>query len=676
MNQTEAKKRIDKLIKQIDDLRYRYHVLNDPRVTDQVYDSLEQELVGLEKQFPSLRRADSPLSRIGSQPLAQFKKIKHEVRQWSFNDAFDENELTEWQQRVEKILTKELGQKSKIEYVCELKIDGLHIVLIYQKGLLVTAATRGDGVIGEEVTQNIKTIQSLPLRLRQPLDVIVEGEVWLSQKQLALINQQRKKSGQPQFANPRNAAAGTIRQLDPKIVADRQLDCFVYDWSGGKDQPPASQAEELENLKKLGFKVNPYYKVCRNLAEVEVYWRQWQAKRQSQDYWIDGVVVKINSRRQQEILGYVGKAPRWALAYKFPAEEVTTVIEDIQVQVGRLGTLTPVAFLRPVKLAGTTVKRATLHNEDQIERLDARIGDTVVLRKAGDIIPEVVSVLPKLRTGKEKKFVMPSKCPICGSAIKRQEITEKGQNRSVAVFCTNPRCWAQERRRIIHFVSRPAFNVDGLGKKIVEQLMNEGLVKDAADIFSLAKEDLVNLERFAEKSAENLIAAINQAKSVTLARFLYALGIQHVGEGTAIALANQFGSLSKIESASLDQIEAVADIGPVVAKSFYGFFQDKRNIKLLAKLKNQGVKIQSQSVVIAPTGPLSGKKIVVTGTLSSMSRDQAKAAIRKAGGDWVASVSRNTDYLVAGDNPGSKYEKAQEMGVKIISEKDFLQLIK
>jgi len=672
MDKQEAKKRIDKLVEQVDDLRYRYHVLDDPTVSDSIYDSLQQELKKLEEQFPDLKRSDSPLQRIGGKPLEKFVKVKHEVRQWSFNDAFSKEEITDWQERILKLLEKE-EQKSKLEYVCELKIDGLHIVFTYEKGLLKLAATRGDGIIGEDVTQNIKTINSVPLRLKRPVDVIVEGEVWLSEKQLQEINKQRKISGQPEFANPRNAAAGTIRQLDPKVVAERKLDCFVYDWSGGKEKLPETQFDELGQLKELGFKVNSHYRICKNIDEIMEFWKKWQKERGKEPYWIDGIVVKVNQRSLQNALGYVGKAPRWAIAFKFPAEEVTTVIEDIKVQVGRLGTLTPVAELRPVKLAGTTVKRATLHNEDQIRRLGVKIGDTVVIRKAGEIIPEVVSVLPKLRTGKEKEFKMPTKCPVCGSAVSKKEIIEKGLGKSVALFCTNKFCFAQKQRQMIHFVSKKAFNIDGLGQKIVIQLMEEGLLKTPADIFKLEKDDLLPLERFAEKSAANLIEAIKQAKDLTLPRFIFALGIAHVGEETAIALADYFGSLEKLKDVDESMLEKIADIGPVVSQSIIKWFNEKKNLKLLEELENNGVKISWQKPKIVK-GQLAGKKIVVTGTLESLSREEAKEKIRAAGGDWVTSVSKNTDYVVVGQNPGSKAGKARELGVKIIDEKEFLGL--
>lgn len=674
MDKIAAKKRIAKLIEQIDDLRYRYHVLNDPEVSDQIYDSLEQELVSLENQFPDLKQPDSPLQRIGGKPLDKFTKVTHEVQQWSFNDVFSEEEIKDWEDRVLKILEKDLGKKIKLEYVCELKIDGLHIVFTYEKGLLKLAATRGDGKIGENVTQNIKTIQSVPLKLKKEVDVVVEGEVWLSENQLEQINKQRRAAGQPEFANPRNAAAGTIRQLDPKVVAGRKLDCFVYDWSGGKEKLPASQLEELKQLAELGFKVNQEYKLCSNLEEVIDFWKNWQVKKEKQEYWIDGVVVKINSREYQNRLGYIGKAPRWAIAFKFPAQEVTTVIEDIQVQVGRLGTLTPVANLRPVKLAGTTVKRATLHNEDQIRRLGVKVGDTVVIRKAGDIIPEVVSVLQKLRTGRERHFKMPDKCPVCNSRVEKRLVSENGGANSVAFFCTNPKCFAKKQRGIIHFVSKKAFNIEGLGNKIVIQLMEEGLLKTPADIFRLEKDDLIPLERFAEKSADNLINAIDQAKKINLSRFIYALGIAHVGEETAIDLADYFGSLEKICKASETELAQIADVGPVVAKSIFDWFQDFDNKKIISDLKTAGVRIENQVLKIK-SGLLNGKKIVVTGTLESLSREEAKEKIRQFGGDWVSSVSKATDYVVVGENPGSKVSKARELGIKILSEKDFLDLL-
>ncbi|MFA5076459.1 MAG: NAD-dependent DNA ligase LigA [Patescibacteria group bacterium] len=674
INLKSAKERIAKLRKQIDDLRYRYHVLDDPAVSDEVYDSLTIELKDLEAKYPQFRSATSPTQRIGGQPLAKFTKVKHVVRQWSFNDVFNQTELADWQERILKILEKEIGRRPSLEYCCELKIDGLHIVFTYVKGQLKLAATRGDGLIGEDVTQNIKTINSVPLELKQPVDVIVEGEVWLSSEQLERINQDRRERGEPEFANPRNAAAGTIRQLNPQIVANRKLDCFVYDWSGGQESLPSTQLEELVGLEKLGFKINQHYCLCKDLDQILKFWQEWSQKRTKQAYWIDGIVVKVNQREYQQKLGYIGKAPRWAVAFKFPAEKVTTVIEDIKIQVGRLGTLTPVAHLRPVKLAGTTVKRATLHNEEQIRRLGVKIGDTVVIRKAGEIIPEVVEVLPKLRSGAEKEFRMPIHCPICGSAVKRQEISDKKQNKSVGIFCTNPQCFAQEKAQIIHFVSRKAFDIDGLGERIVEQLMNEDLVKDAADIFRLELSDLEPLERFAEKSAENLIKAINQSKKIELAKFIYALGIKNVGEETAINLANHFRNIKKLSQAKLEELQIVSDIGGVVAESIVNYFRESRNLKLIERLQALGIKVHSPQSTVH-SGKLAGKNFVLTGSLISLSRDEAKAKIRALGGEISESVSRKTDYVIAGKAPGSKYNKAKELGVGIISEQEFLNLL-
>ncbi|MEK7139239.1 MAG: NAD-dependent DNA ligase LigA [Patescibacteria group bacterium] len=672
MTKIAAKQRMAKLIAQIDDLRYRYHVLDDPTVTDEVYDSLQRELKVLEEQFPDLKSADSPLRRIGGTPLDKFRKVPHQVRQWSFNDVFDLGELAEWERRITGLLTKQLDKSPVIDYCCELKIDGLHTVLTYEHGRLVLAATRGDGLVGEDVTKNVTTIHSVPLRLRRPVDVVVEGEIWLGADQLKKINAERKKQGEAEFANPRNAAAGTIRQLDPAIAASRKLDCFVYDWSVGAPLP-ATQTEELEALRELGFKVSREYRHCRTLAEVMAFWESWQTKRTKQQYWIDGIVVKVNNRRYQELLGHVGKAPRWAVAFKFPAERVTTVIEDISIQVGRLGTMTPVAHLRPVKLAGTTVKRATLHNEDQIRRLGLKIGDTVVIQKAGDIIPEVVEVLAKMRTGKEKIFSMPKKCPMCGAVVQQQTTTDKKSGSSVAFFCTNKECYAVRLGRLIHFVARKAMNIEGLGEKILEQLMQEDLVKDVADIYQLTADDLLPLERFAEQKAANIIAAIEQSKRAPLARLLFGLGIRHVGEETALALANHWHTLAKIQTGSVEQLLAVADIGPVVAESIHDYFAAVANRKLIERLLANG--LQVQRVVVNRDQTLAGKTFVLTGSLPTLSREDATERIRTRGGSVAGSVSKNTSYVVAGADPGSKYDKAKALGVKIIDEAEFLKIV-
>lgn len=667
MNKAEAKERIEKLKKEIDYHRYQYHVLDKPEISDAVWDGLKNELAKLEEQFPDLITDDSPTQRVGGKPLDKFKKIRHEVAQWSFNDAFEQDDLLAFDKRIKKDLG--LSETEQIEYMCELKIDGLHVVLTYENGKLKHGATRGDGAVGEDVTHNLITIESLPLKLRENVDVIVEGEVYIHSGDFEKLNKERAKNGETLFANPRNAAAGGLRQLDPKLAKKRKLDCFLYDISKGLNI--STQAEELNKLKQLGFKVNKNFKFCRGINEVLDYWQKWEKRKDKEDYWIDGVVVKVNQVSLQQQLGYTGKAPRFALALKFAPEQVTTVIEDIEVQVGRTGALTPVAHLRPVKVAGTTVSRATLHNEDEIKRLDVRIGDTIVLEKAGDIIPDVVKVLPNLRTGKEKKFVFPTKCPVCHSAVEKKS---GGANKTVAIYCTNKNCYAQQLRGLIHFASKVGVDIEGLGAKVVEQLFQEKLVGDAADFYTLTVGDLLPLDRFAEQSAENLINAIQNKKQIPLERFINALGIHHVGEETALALAYKFGSLEKIKNASLEDFERVADIGPVVAQSLYNWFQDKNNLSLLNKFENENVVIKT-SPQKKGAGKLVGKTVVVTGTLQNFSRDEAKAAIRAAGGKVAESVSKNTDYVVIGENPGSKSDKAKELGVEILDEKEFNRLI-
>ena len=657
---------------QIDDLRYRYHVLNDPEVTDAMYQGLMDELRKIEEQHPSLVTADSPTQRVAGIPAQGFHKIKHTVPQWSFNDAFDELDLKAWEDRIVKILEKKYGSKPKdLSYTAELKIDGLHMVLTYADGQLMSGATRGDGKVGENVTQNIKTIETVPLTLKKKIDIVVEGEVWMDRKHFAALNRQREKLGEPLFANPRNASAGTIRQLDPRVVAARKLSLTAYDISAGAI--PSTQAEELEQLKQLGFLTDDYWKVCKNTDDMLAVYHDWEKRRDSQPFWIDGLVIKVNQRQYQDDLGYTGKAPRWAIALKFAAEQGTTTIKDIYVQVGRTGALTPVALMEPVRLAGTTVTHATLHNFDEIARLDVRIGDTVVVEKAGDIIPKVVRVLEKMRSGNEKKVRAPKKCPICKSEVRRDEIGDKGR-KGAGLYCTNKKCYSQELRRLGHVVSKNAFNIDGLGKKIIEQLVNEGLVKNAADFFTLTKGDIEPMERFAEKSAENLIEAIAASKNISLARFVYALGIPHVGEETAIRLATHFGTMRAIMNADCEKLEDVHDVGSRVAASIVEYFENKENQYLVEDLFKSGVEIKKQEAH-KKNKALSGKTFVLTGTLLSMTRDDAKAKIRSNGGDVAGSVSKNTDFVIAGENAGSKLGKARELGVVILTEKQFLKIV-
>lgn len=661
MDRRDAKDRIKELTRAINRHRYLYHVLDKSEISPEALDSLKHELKQLEEQYPEFVQADSPSLRVGGKPLPEFKKVTHAVRQWSFDDAFSEEEIRKWDARVRKV-----GMPT---YVCELKIDGFKIVLTYAKGMLKTAATRGDGKVGEDVTENVKTVESVPLSLEKPVNIIVEGEIWLSRKELERINAEQKKKNLPLYANPRNLAAGSIRQLDPRIAASRKLDSFIYDIARFDKMPP-TQEGELKLLSELGFKVNSHHKTVADIDEVINYWRTWQKNKDSEKYWIDGVAVKVNERRLQEKLGYTGKSPRFAIAFKFPAEQVTTVVEDIQVQVGRTGTLTPVAHLRPVSVAGSTVARATLHNEDEIKRLDLRPGDTVILQKAGDVIPDIVRVLKELRPKNSKPYIFPSKCPICGSGVVRVA----GE---AAHKCTNKQCFAQNLRRFYHFVSRPAMNIDGLGPKIIDLLIQHKLIGTFADIYELKQGDVEILPRMGELSAKNLIGAINSSRSPDLARFIYALGIGQVGEETAIDLANHFRSLDKLMSANAGQLMEVEGVGDVVARSIKDYFADKKNIKLVRDLLKhislinpKANKLKSQEA-----NKLHGKTFVLTGTLESMSRDEAKDKIRLVGGHVSSSVSKETDYLVAGEDPGSKFNKAQSLGIKILSEKEFVNML-
>jgi DNA ligase (NAD+) len=664
MSKTElasAKTRIEKLTKQINDLRFRYHVMDDPTITDEVYDSLTQELLVLEQKYPQLKLKNSPTERVGGVALDKFTKVAHSSRMLSLNDAFDKQQMKDWEQRIYKLL-----DKKAVEFFSELKFDGLAVSLRYLNGELKIAATRGDGYVGEDVTRNIRTIQSVPLVLDKSIDLEVRGEIIMTKNRWKELNKQQAKEGKPLYANTRNAAAGSIRQLDPKITAERRLTFFAYDIVTNLGLK--THEEVHRKLIDLGFKTSSMYqKKSKALDEVFDFYDMVEKHRDDLPFGIDGIVVSVNDENLKQRLGVVGKAPRAMVAFKFPPEQVTTVVENIFVNVGRTGKLTPVAQLKPVFVGGTTVSRATLHNEDEIRRLDVKIGDTVVIQRAGDVIPDVVEVLPKLRTGKEKKFVMPSKCPICKTSVEQRL---SGGNKSVDWYCVNPNCPTKNIRAMEHFVS--AFEIYTVGPRILARFKDEGLISDVVDLFYLKVEDIQSLERFGEKSAENIINSIQGAKTITLPKFIYSLGITHVGEETAFDLAQRFGSIQKIMDASLEEIEAISNIGEVVAKSVYAWFNEKSNKELVFGLIKAGIKIENVKV---KKTPLSGKSVVVTGTLDSMSREEAKEAVREAGGDWVGSVSKNTDYVVVGANPGSKYDKAQSLGVKILEEKDFLKLL-
>ncbi len=851
-------KRIEKLRCELDRHRYAYHVLDAPEISDQAYDSLFEELLNLEKLAPEFFSPTSPTQRVGAEPLKNFKKVRHAQQQWSFDDVFDFEELKAWEEKTQRAITKiqettdddqyernkkqetrtkqipnskfqisneSLNQNdsnaarctlhaARLEYCCELKIDGLKMILTYENGVLVGGATRGDGVVGEDVTNNLKTIQSVPLELNEKVDAIVVGECWLSKTELQRINRERQAKGEAQFANTRNAAAGSIRQLDAKIAAKRKLDSFIYDVDkirevgdvrevGELSESVKTQVEELELLKKLGFKVNREFKLCHSIQEIQAFYESWTIKKDQQDYEIDGIVIKINSQVLQKELGYTGKAPRWGVAYKFPAQQVTTVVENIDVQVGRTGALTPVAHLRPVRVAGSVVSRATLHNEDEIKRLDVKIGDTVVIRKAGDVIPEVVEVLKKLRTGAEKTFQMPKTCPICGGVIERKDlgttnphlsrvldilsqgekkigketsdphlsrvldILSQGEKKtrkeasdahlsrlnldilsqeekkimkktsgphlsgapdilsqrerkimkkvseSAAHYCLNPKCFAVELGQLIHFVGRKGFDIVGLGESILERFLSEGIISNFADIFDLKVGDLEPLERFAEKSAEKLIASIEKSKKITLEKLLYALGIRHVGEETAVLIAraikaefkisnlkfqikSQVSNDQKLKEIEIKTLEDIIKIFPQIeteswlgihgigeksAESLTSWFADGKNLQLLEKMESLGVELEGMehgagSLEHDGKAKLANLTFVLTGQLTGFTRDEAKDMIRKAGGDVSSSVSKNTDYVLAGEEAGSKLQKAQALGVKVIGEEEFLKMLK
>lgn len=667
------KDRYNKLIDLVNYHRHRYHVLDAPEVSDEAYDSLFSELLALEETHPELKQPGSPTERVGGEPLPAFEKVKHVVPQWSFDNVFTKEELHKWAERLERFLARETRfGGERVDYLCEPKIDGLKIILTYKKGVLTVGATRGNGTTGENITQNLKTIQSVPLQLMEPVDIIVGGEAWLSHSEFERINKGRKKNGEPLFANPRNAAAGSLRQLDSRITASRKLDSYIYDIEkfdakGTKLKRPQTQHEELELLKTLGFKVSHLSKYADTVDGVISYYEELKRKREKEPVDLDGVVVKVNALHLQEALGYTGKAPRFAIAFKFPAEQATTVLEDIGFQVGRTGVVTPVAHLRPVTIAGSRVSRATLHNEDQIKRLDVRIGDTVVLQKAGDVIPEIVEVVKELRSGKEKPFIFPQKISACGGDGRVERIPGQAAHR-----CVSKKSSAQIRRKFHYFVSKKAMNIEGLGPNIVDVLLERGLVSSFDDIFTLTEGDLLDLPGFKEKSAQNVLQAIEKAKHTTLPRFIIALSIDHVGEETAHLLAESFGTLEALEKASLQELDALEGVGEVVACSIYDWFQDPENQALLMRLQ-QHIFIEKPETT---KRILEGQTFVVTGTLESMTRDEAKHAIRTRGGVVASSVSQSTDYVVAGDNPGSKFEKAQTLGVRVISETEFKTILK
>jgi DNA ligase (NAD+) len=678
MDKKEAKIRIEKLKAEINHHRYLYHVLDKPEISDSAWDTLKHELFKLEEQFPEFITKDSPTQRVGGKPLPFFKKIEHKILMLSIEDVFSGEEFSDWVKRISK-----LSPNIK-EFYGELKIDGFSVSLIYKKGVLESGSTRGDGKTGEDVTENLKTIESIPLKLEVPAEseikkigfdynfvskqinfgeVEIRGEVYMTKAVFEKVNRDQKKLGLEPYANPRNTAAGSIRQLDPKIAASRDLDFLAFDIVSDFGQKEHSQEHEL--LKLLGFKTDKFSVKLDNLSGILDFWKKIKNTREKLEWEIDGLVISVNNNQIFSKLGVAGKTPRGAIAFKFPGKESTTIVNDIIVQVGRTGVLTPVAVLKPVDIGGTTVSRATLHNEDEIRRLDIRIGDTVIVQRAGDVIPDVVRVLKNMRSKNSKEFRFPSNCPVCKGKVAREE----GES---AYKCINKNCSAKHREKLYHFVSKKAFNIVGLGPEIIDKIADAGLVKSSADIFNLNSKDLLDLEGFAEVSANKLVDSIGKSKKVSLARFIFSLGIIHVGEETANLLAVYFGGFKELSQASLEELQKVPGIGEAASESIINWFEDKNNKELIQNLLKSGVEIKLQAKI---SKKLSGKTFVFTGTLENLSRDSAKEKVRMMGGDVSSSVSKETDYVVAGENPGSKSDNAKKLGVKIISEEVFLCLI-
>jgi DNA ligase (NAD+) len=662
----EAEKEINELREVIRKHNYHYYVLDEPIISDYEYDNLLKKLISLEKKYPEFITPDSPTQRVGAQPLQEFETARHLVPMLSLSNAFSDKELTDFDTRIKKQFPHQF-----FNYIVELKIDGLAIALVYENGILQRGATRGDGFVGEDITQNLRTINSIPLRLIK-FDNIqrveVYGEVYMNKESFKKLNQKRDKQGENLFANPRNAAAGSVRQLDPSITAQRQLDTFIYQATFPDGSNFRTHLEVLNFLKSAGFKVNPHIKECQDIEEAINYCKTWENKKNEQNYEIDGMVIKLNQLSLREELGSTSKSPRWAIAFKFPPEQMTTVIRDIIVGVGRTGTLTPVALLDPVIISGSKVQRATLHNEDEIRRKDIKIGDTVLIQKAGEIIPEVVKVIKEKRSGKEKIFNMPEKCPVCGSEVIRLE----GE---VASRCNNISCPAQVKERIKHFVSRGAMDIDGLGTALIEQLVDKGLIKDFGDLYYLKKEELSKLDRMAEKSSDNILRAINNSKNRPLPNLIYALGIRYVGSYASKLLSKRVNNLLDLKNMKEDDFVNIVEIGPKIAESIVLFFKKDENLKIIKKLEKAGVNLSSQEN-IQKKQTLEGIQFVLTGSLESFTRDEATKEIERLGGRVTGNVTKNTDYLILGKDPGQKYQKAKEIGINILEENDFKNMLK
>jgi DNA ligase (NAD+) len=658
-----AKLRVEELRSQINYHDYRYHVLDSPEISDAEYDALVRELRELEARHPELITPDSPTQRVSGQPIEAFGVVEHRQPLLSLGNAFSEDELRAWFRRVTN-----LAEREDIALVCEPKIDGLAVALVFEKGAFAQGATRGDGMRGENITQNLRTIKSIPLTISKevPERFEVRGEVYMTRRGFERLNEERAAQGQPLFASPRNSAAGSLRQLDASVTATRPLDIFLYQLGWAEGQAPQTQWETLQWLSSLGFRTNPHIKRFTDFEAVVEHVKSWEAQRDSLDYEIDGLVVKVDEFGLQRAMGVVGREPRWAIAFKFPPTQATTKLLDIQVNVGRTGSLNPFAVLEPVIVAHARVKLATLHNEDDIRRKDIRVGDTVIVQRAGEVIPQVVGPVVSRRTGAEKPFEMPKRCPVCETPVVRPE----GEAMS---YCPNRACPAQIFRLLCHFASRGAMDIEGLGESMAAQLLESKLVEDIGDVYSLTKDQLVGLERMGEKSAENLLAGIEASKQRPLASVLFALGIRHVGGETAVLLAGHFGSIDALASASLEDLEAVPTIGPKTAQSVYEYFQDEQNKALVEKLRAAGVRLEGATA--AREGPLLGSTFVVTGSLTRWSRNEVESLIKSFGGAVGSSVTKKTSYLVAGESPGSKLAKAQECNVPVLDEEAFEKLL-
>jgi DNA ligase (NAD+) len=663
---TEAsKKRVEKLREEIEYHNYRYYVLDQPEISDAQYDRLMRELEALEEQHPELRSPNSPTQRVGAPPLEEFKMVRHSIPMLSLANAFDESEARDFDKRVKKFL----GSSTDVEYVAEPKLDGLAVELVYERGQFIVGSTRGDGVNGENITRNLRTLKTIPLQLIRkevpvPERLEVRGEVIIQISKLKELNRKREETGEPPFANPRNAAAGSVRQLDSKITRERPLEIYCYGLGEVSGRTFKTHWETLQTLSKWGLRINPYIGRCQNIDKVLEYYQEMNERRETLPYEIDGIVIKVDRLDLQTRLGEISRSPRWALAFKFQPKQETTKILEIIVQVGRTGALTPVAIMEPVKVGGVEVSRATLHNQDEIDKKDVRIGDSVVIQRAGDVIPEVVQVIASKRTGTEKKFKMPSKCPVCGAEVIKEEAIHR---------CIGLDCPAQLKGRIKHFASKRAMDIEGLGVKLIDQLVDKGLVKDVADIYYIKKEELIALERMADKSAQNIIDAIEKSKTKPLSKFLYALGIRHVGKTTAEDLARQFTRLDDFFHLSEEDLMEVEGIGPEVAASVHQFFRDKKNKESIDRLKKAGVKVIEPK--IKEKGKLAGKTFLFTGALKEFGRDEARNLVESLGGMTASIVSKKVDYVVVGEDPGSKFDKAKELGVQILTEEEFKKLI-